>query len=176
MDPSSYDQFKSDPECQKFLGDAVAQKALENTHKLNEIVRKIHNGEVKFDAVFYPGGHGPMYDLANNKDVKSVTEKIYADGGLVSAVCHGTAALFNNPDIIKSKKITGFSNAEEDAVQLSRFMPFMLEDKVKELGGVYEKAGELWGEFVVVDGRVITGQNPASGTGVGKALKEALEK
>jgi len=121
---------------------------------------------LRFDAVFYPGGHGPLWDLANDKHSIQLIESAYAAGKPVAFVCHAPGVLLNvkakdGTSIVKGKHVTGFSNAEEDAVQLTSVVPFLVEDELKRLGGLYAK-GPDWSSFVLVDGNLITGQNPAS--------------
>lgn len=122
-----------------------------------------------------------MWDLVDDILSQTICRSIYEEGGLVASVCHGPAAIVNvklsNGDyMIRGKTITGFSNTEEDAVQLTSFMPFLLEDSIKANGGIYVKADEPWGVKVVVDGQIITGQNPASASGIAVALHELLSK
>jgi len=126
-----------------------------------------------FDTVFYVGGHGPMWDLVDNPDSISLIEAFYNSGKPVAAVCHSPAVLhrvtFNGAPIVKGKRVTGFTNGEEAAVHLTDVVPFLVEDELKRLGGLYEKAPD-WQSFAIVDGRLITGQNPASSTAAAKAL------
>ncbi|KAH8834857.1 class I glutamine amidotransferase-like protein [Flagelloscypha sp. PMI_526] len=134
-----------------------------------------------YDAIFYAGGHGPVIDLAFLPENAKLASEFYQSGKITSAVCHGPAALVGATDssgdsIFKGKNFTGFSNAEEEAVQKVKDVPFLLEDKIISLGGSYVKAEELWQPKVVVDGILITGQNPASARGVGEAILKALQK
>jgi putative intracellular protease/amidase len=120
----------------------------------------------EFDAVFYPGGHGPLWDLANDKHSIDLIESVYAAGKPVAFVCHAPGVLRNvkakdGSPLVKGKHVTGFSDSEEDAVQLTNVIPFLVEDELKRLGGLYAK-GPDWSSFVLVDGNLITGQNPAS--------------
>jgi putative intracellular protease/amidase len=134
----------------------------------------------EFAALFYPGGHGPMFDLVDDKDSIAVIEEFVAAGKPVAAVCHGPVAFLNakkdGESIFKGKEATGFSNAEEDAMDMSKYMPLMLENRIKEAGATYKKADQLWGVSVVVQdgGKFITGQNPASAKGVGEAILKAI--
>ena len=174
VDPNSEIQFKDDQEVLKFKKDSAAIKKLHNTIPLNEIKPE------DYDAVFYPGGHGPMFDLADNQVSQSICAKIYEKGGIVGGLCHGPAGLVNvklsnGEYLVKGKNVCCFSNSEEDAVELTKVMPFLLETLLVEHGGKYSKA-DLWQEYVVVDGRLVTGQNPNSGTLVGKKLVEMLKK
>ncbi|RFU74277.1 chaperone hsp31 [Trichoderma arundinaceum] len=141
-------------------------------------LREFHGKASEFDAVFYPGGHGPMFDLVNDKDSIKLIEEFYNAGKVVAAVCHGPIALVNavvdGKPLLNGRRATGFSNAEEDAIKLSEAMPALLEDEIKRVGGTYVKADALWKEQVVVDGRIITGQNPNSAQGVGIAIAQAI--
>lgn len=176
LDPASVEAAKDDPVCQAFL--AEQKTVWEDTHKLSNLVSR--SGE--FDAVFYPGGHGPMFDVVTDPDSIRIASDVYAAGKPVAAVCHGPAALLNvnGPDatsILKGKQVTGFSDSEEEIAQYTSEMPFSLEQRLgKESVGGYVKAGEPWGPKVVVDGQVITGQNPASAKGVGEAIAKALSE
>ena len=156
----------------RFKQDAEAQKALSSTLKLSEM------DSTDFDTVFYPGGHGPMWDLAEDLDSIDLIESFYNSGKPVAAVCHAPAALhrvmYHGVSIVKGKRVTGFTNEEEEAVQLTKVVPFLVEDELKRLGGIYEKAAN-WESFVIVDGRLITGQNPASSTGAARALLRQFE-
>jgi len=119
-----------------------------------------------FDAVFYPGGHGPLWDLAEDKHSIALIESMYAAGNPVALVCHAPGALRNvkaqdGSPLVKGKRVTGFTDTEEQAVQLTKVVPFLVEDELKRLGGLYAK-GPDWASFVQVDGNLITGQNPAS--------------
>ena len=131
-----------------------------------------------YKAIFYAGGHGPMFDLPDNKDIAKLAVAIYENGGIVSAVCHGPVGLVplmlsSGEHLIKGKKVTSFTNSEEEAVQLMSVMPFPLETKLTELGGNFIAADNFKAN-VQVDGRIITGQNPASATPVGDELVKQL--
>ncbi|OTB07657.1 hypothetical protein M426DRAFT_242150 [Hypoxylon sp. CI-4A] len=133
----------------------------------------------EFDAIFYPGGHGPMFDIAIDKDSIALIAEFWAKGKVIAAVSHGSAALVNvtlpnGESLLKDKDVTGFSNAEEEADGIAKYMPFMLEDKIIANGANYHKASVLWAPTVCVSGQLITGQNPASARGVGEAVVEAL--
>ncbi len=155
----------------RFKQDAEAQKALSQTFKLSEMNSK------NFDAIFYPGGHGPMWDLVDDPVSIALIESFYNSGKPVAAVCHAPAvlhrAMFEGAPIVKGKRVTGFTNGEEEAVHLTNVVPFLVEDELKRLGGLYEKAAD-WESFVIVDGRLITGQNPASSEAAAKALMKQL--
>ncbi|KAI0475405.1 DJ-1/PfpI family protein [Xylariaceae sp. FL0804] len=173
LDPGSID--KSDASSAAFL---ERQRPLwERTLKLSSVLPRARAGE--FAALFFPGGHGPMFDLAADADVAALVRTFAADlGRPVAAVCHGPAALLSGEarELLKGREVTGFSNEEEDAMGMSDFMPFLLEDRLRRAGAVYKKAKEPFGECVLVQdgGRLITGQNPASARGVGEALAKAI--
>ena len=172
LDPkSSQPDFQTNA-TRRFEADAAAQAELANTRRLADIDAS------DFDAVFYPGGHGPMWDLATDPHSIALIERFVAQNKPVAAVCHAPAALVNVKDtkgepLAKGKRVTGFSNSEEAAVQLTEIVPFLVEDRLSELGGRYEKGAD-WAPYVVVDGLLITGQNPASSEGVADALLAAL--
>ena len=155
----------------RFKQDTVAQQELSRTLKLSDMK------SAEFDTIFYAGGHGPMWDLADNPDSIALIESFYDSGKPVAAVCHAPAVLhrvrYRGESIVKGKRVTGFTNSEEEAVHLTHVVPFLVEDELKRLGGLYEKAAD-WESFVVVDGRLITGQNPASSTAGAKALLDVL--
>jgi len=156
----------------RFKQDLEAQKALSQTSKLSEMNSK------NFDAIFYPGGHGPMWDLVDNLVSIALIESFYNSGKPVAAVCHAPAVLhrvmYEGAPIVKGKRVTGFTNGEEEAVHLTKVVPFLVEDELKRLGGQYEKAAD-WESFVIMDGRLITGQNPASSEAAAKALMKLLQ-
>jgi len=132
-----------------------------------------------YTAIYFTGGHGVMWDFAENKDLQSISSQIYENGGYVCAVCHGSVALLNiklsdGTLLIKDKKVTGFSNEEEKQVELDNVVPFLTETELVAKGGTYQKASEPWGVFVVEDSKVITGQNPASAGKVADSLIESL--
>ena len=172
VDPKSDEPANQTEATARFKGDAAAQAALATTMRLAEV-----NAD-DFDTVFYPGGHGPMWDLAGDAASIALIERFYAAGKPVAAVCHAPAALLKashqGQPIVKGKRVTGFANSEEAAVQLTTVVPFLLEDELKRLGGTYEKA-EDWADFTVVDGRLITGQNPASSASAARELLELLK-
>lgn len=156
----------------RFKNDPDAQVQLANTLKLAEISAE------DYDAVFYPGGHGPLWDLSNDGHSIAIIEAMYAAGKPVAAVCHAPAVLLhartadNNP-LIQWKSVTGFSNTEEAAAQLTRIVPFLLEDSLKEKGANYTKADD-WQSYTVTDGNLVTGQNPGSSAATAKAILELL--
>jgi putative intracellular protease/amidase len=158
----------------RFKRDDDAQAALANTLKLSDISAD------DYDAVFYAGGHGPLWDLAEDRNSIALIEKMYASGKPVAAVCHAPAVLRHTkaPDgspLVKGKSVTGFSNSEEDAVQLSRVVPFLLENELKTKGANYSKADD-WHPYAITDGNLITGQNPASSDPVAKAVLEQIKQ
>ncbi|MBU2879997.1 MULTISPECIES: type 1 glutamine amidotransferase domain-containing protein [Aliiglaciecola] len=145
---------------ERYDSDDAAQAKIATTVKLSSV------SEGDFDAVFYPGGHGPLWDLTDNPDSITLLESFLTAGKAVSTVCHASAALLNVKQasgdfVVKGKAVTGFTNSEEDAVQLTDVVPFLLEDELIKRGGDYQKAQD-WEAFVVQDGLIITGQNPAS--------------
>ena len=173
LDPKSSEPDAQTEATRRFNADRQAQAALSNTVKLADV------SEQNFDAVFYPGGHGPLWDLTDDKNSISLIESFVAANKPVAAVCHAPAVLFNVRDgqglpLVKGKRVTGFSNSEEAAVGLSDIVPFLLEDKLIELGANYEKT-EDWHPLALVDGKLITGQNPASSEAVADALLELLQ-
>jgi putative intracellular protease/amidase len=168
IDPKSSDESMQTDATRRFDADDIAQQSLAHTSKLIDI------NEQDFDAVFYPGGHGPLWDLTNDATSIQLLEAFIANNKPVSAVCHASAALLNVKTVdgeylIKNKAVTGFSNTEEDAVQLTDIVPFLLEDELKARGGDYQKVAD-WTPFVVQDGLLITGQNPASSALVAETL------
>ena len=157
---------------ERFKQDDHAQQALANTVKLAEV------SPADFDAVFYPGGHGPLWDLAESDVSIALIEGFVQASKPISFVCHAPGVLRhvkaeNGEPLIKNRKVTGFTNGEEAGVQLTEVVPFLIEDEFQRLGGLYEK-GPDWQTFVVEDGRLITGQNPASSEAVAEALLKQL--
>jgi len=153
----------------RFRSDKVAQAELANTKKLADV------SAAGFDAVFYPGGHGPMWDMPDNAMSIALIEAFVKANKPVGAVCHAPAAFVNvrrkdGEYLVKGKRVTGFTNAEEKAVGLTEVVPFLLEDRLKERGALYSK-GANWAPYVQADGKLVTGQNPASS---GPAAKELL--
>ena len=173
LDPKSADDGFQTDATRRFEADAAAKAELAATVKLADVKAE------DYDAVFYPGGHGPLWDLATDATSIKLIETFAAAGKPVAAVCHAPAVLVGaktaaGEPLVKGKNVTGFSNTEEAAVQLTEVVPFLLEDKLKELGGVYAKKDD-WNPFVVVDGKLITGQNPASSEKVAEALVGLLK-
>jgi putative intracellular protease/amidase len=171
VDPKSDLPENQTPAMTRFKQDAVAQKVFATTKKLSEARSE------DFDAVFYPGGHGPMWDLVDNPESIKLIESFYNSGKPVAAVCHAPAVLhrvtYQGAPIVKGKRVTGFTNGEEEEVQLTKVVPFLVEDELKRLGGLYEKKPN-WESFAITDGRLITGQNPASSTAGAQALVKLL--
>ncbi len=173
LDPKSDEPGAQTAATERFKRDTAAQAALANTLKLSDI------SSDDYDAVFYPGGHGPLWDLAEDRHSIALIETMYAAGKPVAAVCHAPAVLRHAkaPDgspLVKGKSVTCFSNTEEDAVQLSTVVPFMLEDELKAKGAHYSRADD-WQTHAVMDGKLITGQNPASSELVAKTVLELLK-
>jgi putative intracellular protease/amidase len=172
IDPKSDAPEAQTPASIRYKSDAETQKVMANTTKLAEV------NQNDFDAVFFPGGHGPLWDLAEDKDSIALIEDFYKHGKTVAAVCHAPAVFKHtkNTDgspLVKGKKVTGFTNTEEDAVQLTDIVPFLVEDMLKENGGIYSKKGD-WEAYAVEDGLLITGQNPASSELVAEHLLKRL--
>lgn len=169
LDPISIEMFKTDESSQNFFKN---QKDLwQNTLPLNEFLGRAS----EFEAIFFPGGHGPMFDLATDKDSIQLIQEFYAAGKPVAAVCHGPAAfvnvIINGKHLLHGRKVTALSNEEEEYPAV---MPFSLEDALTKAGAQYVCASEKWGEQVVVDGQIITGQNPASSRAVADAIAKAI--
>jgi putative intracellular protease/amidase len=171
IDPKSDLLENQTPAMTRFKQDKEAQKQLSETAKLFEMKSE------DFDTIFYVGGHGPMWDLVDNPDSIALIESFYNSGKPVAAVCHSSAVLhrvmYQGAPLVRGKRVTGFTNGEEAAVSLTNVVPFLVEDELKRVGGLYEKAAD-WAPFALVDGRVVTGQNPASSTVAAKALMEVL--
>lgn len=160
LDPKSDDPSAQTPATTRFKADAEGTALLARTAKLATL------NVADFDAVFYPGGHGPLWDLAEDKQSIALIEAMIAAGKPVAAVCHAPGVLRHTRNVdgtplVNGKRVTGFANTEEDAVQLTQIVPFLVEDMLKANGGDYSK-GPDWHPYVVVDGLLITGQNPAS--------------
>lgn len=172
LDPSSDTADAQTKDTKRFKEDAKAQEHLANTEKLADMKAE------DFDSVFYPGGHGPLWDLAIDKNSINLIETFVTQDKPVAFVCHSPAALknvkINGEYLVKGKTVTGFSNSEEEAVSLTDVVPFLVEDALKDNGGNYEKAGD-WESFVVEDGLLITGQNPASSEETAKRLMAKLK-
>jgi putative intracellular protease/amidase len=160
LDPKSDEPDSQTAATKRFKLDQAAQTALTNTRRLSDVAN------AAFDALFYPGGHGPLWDLPGDRDSIALIEAMYAAGKPVGAVCHapGVFRLTKAPDglpLVHGKNVTGFSNSEEEAVGLTKIVPFLVEEMLKQNGGHYSQA-DNWQPYVVSDGNLITGQNPAS--------------
>ncbi|GAA6768360.1 type 1 glutamine amidotransferase domain-containing protein [Flavobacterium sp. CGRL1] len=170
IDPKSADPASATEDTKRFDADKVLQEKLKNTLKLSTVNQK------DYDAVFYPGGHGPLWDLVEDKNSIALIEAFYTNKKPVAFVCHAPAVLKNvkvkGEYLVKGKKVTGFTNEEEEAVGLTKVVPFLLEDALASNGAIFSK-GPNWQPYAVADGLLITGQNPASSKLVaGKLLQE----
>jgi putative intracellular protease/amidase len=172
VDPKSDLPENQTPAMTRFKQDPSAQKDFATTLKLADM------RAADFDTIFYPGGHGPMWDLVDNQHSIALIESFYNAGKPVAAVCHAPGVLhrvtYQGASIVKGKRVTGFANSEEEEVQLTHVVPFLVEDELKRLGGLFEKASKNWEPFVITDGRLVTGQNPASSTAGAQALLDVL--
>lgn len=174
LDPKSDEADAQTDHTRRFQQDEEAKKVLANTFPLGEV------DPYDFDAVFYPGGHGPLWDLAEDKDSITLLESFYASNKPIGTVCHAPAVLkhVKAPDghpVVNGKRVTGFSNSEEQAVGLTDVVPFLVEDMLKANGGEYSKADD-WASYVIEDGHLVSGQNPASSAAVAEALIKRLKK
>lgn len=173
VDPGSLKpKGQNEPIVERFLADAELQSRLEQTPRASDF------DGAAFDAVFFPGGHGTMWDLPHDAGVTQAVEQAFAEGKLIASVCHGAAGLVSarRPDgqsILKDRKVNAFTNAEEAAVGLEQVVPFLLESRLRELGGEFVGTDD-WQPFAVQDGQLITGQNPQSSTRVAEMLMQAL--
>jgi putative intracellular protease/amidase/catechol 2,3-dioxygenase-like lactoylglutathione lyase family enzyme len=171
LDPKSDLPENQTPAMARFKKDAVAQKALANTVKLADMKAE------DFDTVFYPGGHGPMWDLAESPASIALLEAFYNSGKPIALVCHSPGVLrhvtYKGAPLVKGKHVAGFTNGEEEEVQLTKVVPFLVEDELLRLGAIYEKKAN-WQPFSVTDGRLVTGQNPASSTSAAQALLKLM--
>ena len=173
LDPKSDDEDAQTDDTRRFKKDTAAIKALAHTTILAEVPSD------GFDAVFYPGGHGPLWDLAEDAHSIKLIESMSAAGKTVSAVCHAPSVFRHTKSadgspLVTGKKVTGFTNSEEEGVQLTKVVPFLVEDMLKSNGGVYQKGAD-WQSFVVTDGKLITGQNPASSAAAARAVLAQLQ-
>ncbi|WP_413999637.1 type 1 glutamine amidotransferase domain-containing protein [Flavobacterium sp. W1B] len=171
IDPKSEDPASATEDTKRLDKDNALLAKLKNTIKLADVK------ESNYDAIFYPGGHGPLWDLATDKNSAALIEKFYTSKKPLAFVCHSPAVLKNvkvNGDyLVKGKKLTGFSNTEEAAVGLTKVVPFLLEDALQANGAHYSKGAD-WNPYAVVDGLLITGQNPASSKLVAEKLLQQL--
>jgi putative intracellular protease/amidase len=174
LDPKSNEPANQTDQTRRFEADAEATAALAST----QVLSTVNVGD--FDAVFYPGGHGPLWDLAEDKDSISLIQDTLRSGKPVALVCHAPGVLKHvvNEDgtpLVAGKRVTGFTNTEEEGVGLTDVVPFLVEDMLVAEGGVYSK-GEDWASYVLQDGLLITGQNPGSSTAAAELLVQALTK
>jgi putative intracellular protease/amidase len=171
IDPKSDDPQNQTPAQIRFKNDAQAQKAFANTVRLADV--KAEN----FDTIFYPGGHGPMWDLAEDPVSIALLESFYNSGKPIALVCHSPGVLrhvkYRGEPLVKGKQVTGFTNCEEEFMKLTKVVPFLVEDELLRLGAIFEKK-KNWDPFTITDGRLITGQNPASSTVTAQALLEFM--
>lgn len=163
----------SDPISKEFWEDSKVSKKLEDTMKPSDV------DAAEYKAIFYVGGHGAMWDLPDNLELRKITTEIYESKGVVASVCHGPAGLVNvklsdGSYLLDGKKVNSFTDEEEKDAGAEDVVPFMLESKIRERGGIFEKSG-IQEAHVVTDGRLVMGQNPASATGVGEAIVAALK-
>jgi putative intracellular protease/amidase len=174
IDPSSEAESAQTSATERYYKDKETQNLIEHTYLLSEMKAS------DFDAVFYPGGHGPLWDLANDEDSAKLILDFYNSGKPVGAVCHAPGVFKNvkfenGESFVKGKNVTGFSNSEEEAVQLTNVVPFLVEDELQKLGGHYTKGAD-WGVHIVEDGLLITGQNPASSEAAAEKIMSLLKK
>lgn len=173
IDPKSADPSSATEDTKRYDNDAALQTKLANTLKLSEV------NQSDYDAIFYPGGHGPLWDLVSDKNSISLIASFYTNSKPIAFVCHAPAVLknvkVNEEFLVKNKKVTGFTNEEEAAVGLTNVVPFLLEDALKANGAIYSK-GENWAPYAVEDGLLITGQNPASSKLVAQKLMKQLNQ
>ncbi|EPQ32279.1 uncharacterized protein PFL1_00476 [Pseudozyma flocculosa PF-1] len=178
LDQSSVEAFKGDADSVKFLNDTEAQQWVSNTLQLSTLAGKAD----EFDAIFYPGGHGPCFDLPLDETSKDLIQKFYESGKPTSAVCHAPAVftdvkLSDGSYLVKDRKITCFTDEEEEQAGLTKAVPWLVESRLRERGAIFQKTSP-WGEKVVVDENngklLITGQNPASAAGMAREVVKAL--
>lgn len=173
IDPSSDGDDAQTDDTRRFKSDEAAQQHLATTVKLAEVDAE------GFDAIFYPGGHGPLWDLAEDADSKRLIETFAATDRPVGAVCHAPAVFrhtlgTDGKPLVSGRRVTGFTNTEEAAVGLTDVVPFLVEDMLTANGGQYEK-GDDWADFVLRDGKLVTGQNPASSAGAAQQVLDLLK-
>jgi putative intracellular protease/amidase len=171
IDPKSDLPENQTPAMARFKSDPAAQKALANTVKLTDVKAE------DYDTVFYPGGHGPMWDLAEDPVSIGLLEAFYNSGKPIALVCHAPGVLrhvqYKGAPLVKGKRVTGFTNGEEEEVKLTHVVPFLVEDELLRLGAIFEKVAN-WQPFAITDGRLVTGQNPASSTVGAEALLKVM--
>ncbi|MBD9588923.1 type 1 glutamine amidotransferase domain-containing protein [Pseudomonas sp. PDM03] len=173
LDPKSDEPDAQTAATERFRKDSAAQSALASTALLGSVRAE------DYDAVFYPGGHGPLWDLTEDKVSIALIEAFYKAGKPVALVCHAPGVLrhvkgADGQPLVKGKRVTGFTNSEEEAVQLTNVVPFLVEDMLQEKGGIFSK-GDDWASYVVTDGLLLTGQNPASSEAAAEALLTKLK-
>ncbi|AHD00002.1 type 1 glutamine amidotransferase domain-containing protein [Leisingera methylohalidivorans] len=173
LDPKSDSEDAQTDATRRFKQDADAQQALASTVKLSAV------DAGRFDAVFYPGGHGPLWDLAEDPESRKILESFAAADRPIGAVCHAPGVFrhvtgSDGAPLVKGRRVTGFTNGEEEGVGLTDVVPFLVEDMLKEKGADYRK-GDDWASYVEVDGTLVTGQNPASSEAAAKALLALLK-
>lgn len=174
MDPNSTTPDAQTAATERLEGDSATKQKLETTCKLEDV------DPSDFDAIFYPGGHGPLWDLTDNEQSIKLIEHFWSKGKPVSAVCHAPAVLLNaktpsGDSIVSGRTVTGFSNSEEAAVELTDVVPFLLEDELTAKGGHYRKVDD-WQAYAVQDGMLITGQNPSSSEQTAQRLLDVLRE
>ncbi len=171
LDPKSDLPENQTPAMTRFKQDPTAQKALSQTVKLADMKSE------DFDTVFYPGGHGPMWDLAESADSIALLESFYNSGKPIALVCHSPGVrrhvTYQGAPLVKGKHVTGFTNGEEEEMKLTKVVPFLVEDELMRLGAIFEKVAD-WQPLSIVDGRLVTGQNPASSTVAAQNLVNLL--
>jgi putative intracellular protease/amidase len=171
IDPKSDEPGNQTPATARFKQDEEAKKQLSETVKLATVKAE------DYDTVFYPGGHGPMWDLAEDPNSIALLEAFYNSGKPIALVCHSPGVLrhvkYQGQPLVKGKRVTGFTNGEEEAVKLTHVVPFLVEDELLKLGAIFEKM-KNWEPFSITDGRLVTGQNPASSTVAAQALLKVL--
>ena len=172
LDPKSDEADSQTDATRRFKADPAAQAVLAHTGKLSEVKA------ADFDAVFYPGGHGPLWDLAEDRHSIALIEQMIAAGKPVATVCHAPGVLrhvkgTDGKPLVNGKRVTGFTNTEEEAVGLTKIVPFLVEDMLKANGGEYSKLGD-WQPYAITDGLLVTGQNPASSEAAAEALIKLL--
>jgi putative intracellular protease/amidase len=174
LDPKSNEPSFQTDLTRRFEADPAATAQLASTVRLDGVA------QADFDTVFYPGGHGPLWDLAEDKASIALIESFVAAGKHVAFVCHAPGVLRHvktpaGRPLVEGRKVTGFANTEEDAVGLTEVVPFLVEDELKAAGGVYSR-GEDWASYVVADGLLITGQNPASSAAAARLLLDEIAR
>jgi putative intracellular protease/amidase len=172
LDPKSDEPSFQTDTTSRFKADSEAKAQLAATVRLDSVRQE------DFDTVFYPGGHGPLWDLAEDQNSIQLIESFVAAGKTIALVCHAPGVLRHvqtaaGKPLVEGKSVTGFANSEEEAVGLTKVVPFLVEDELKAKGGIYSKGAD-WGSYVVRDGLLITGQNPASSAAAATQLMEQL--